>query len=485
MNNQKRYAKAYLLIAPIKIFLRIFWQIFLVTIVGSFLEGHRQILGKPSFNLFLALTMLGILILCFAYHLMCYLTQSYELTEEAFIFRKGIFQKKMVVIPYERIQTIKQNQWFYMVPFDVIRLMIETAANSGNEAEVDLPCVPKSLYAILEQYRHHADNHKPTNLKIAKPIFSLSSKALLLFSLSELSIFTPLILMLAILKVIPEKFQQELFGRFSHLFLVGSIILFISIYLFFAGIALAKTILKYANFKIYQENVNTLRIEYGLLEQKSQLLPIRKIQGIRLRQRFLSMAFGLVSVDLLLAASQEQLGEETTEQLAFPLLLPLVSVEKVQQYLATLVPSYAFQPPMQSIQSLRLWYFSRYKLLTIILPIAFAYIFSFNWLYTVLLIIFWIIFVVVYAYFQSKMQAYGMEADYLVFDRLHFFERVQTIIPRRNIQSFQMQTSPWLYLRQLAHCKISVKVGKGEFATTLYYLPLKSVEVLTKFYRGK
>ena len=84
------------------------------------------------------------------------------------------------------MQTIKKNQWFYMVPFGLVRLMVETAAHSGKEAEVDLPMVPYALYDELQARRRNETLMQPKE-KTRQPDFALSSKDLLIFALTELT----------------------------------------------------------------------------------------------------------------------------------------------------------------------------------------------------------------------------------------------------------------------------------------------------------
>lgn len=52
--------------------------------------------------------------------LLRYFFEYYQLFEEKIVIYKGIFQKKEIDIPYERIQTIKERQWFFFKPFQII-----------------------------------------------------------------------------------------------------------------------------------------------------------------------------------------------------------------------------------------------------------------------------------------------------------------------------------------------------------------------------
>lgn len=482
MSKKNHYSKLYLVFAPLRSLVKLIWQIFILFALSSFFGKDRDYLSKPHFWLYILLASLGIFLLVVGYHVACYLTQTYELTEDALIFRKGIFVKQEIIVPYERMQTIKKNQWFYMVPFGLVRLMVETAAHSGKEAEVDLPMVPYALYDELEARRRNETQMKPKE-KVQQADFSLSSKDLLTFALTELSLLAPVVLMFGVLQVIPDSVQDKLWGQFSQLVIVVAVALFCVAYLLTTIFMVLKTVIKYANFQIFQENSGALRIEYGLLEQKSQVIPMSKIQGVRIKQNIFRLFLGLVSVDLLIAGGQEKQEGEKESLTSHPILIPVTKISEADMYLTQFLPDFDFQVTLKEMQQLRLWYFSRFKFFVIAIPIGAYFFFHFAIWQLALAIVLLAALSLGYAYYQSKSQAYGMNEHFIVFRDVRLLERVQTILPRKNIQSLEMRTSRWLYPKQLGHCKLNVKAGDDDFHTELNYLPLDDIEQMIHFYR--
>ncbi|CAI3269533.1 PH domain-containing protein [Enterococcus cecorum] len=482
MSKKNHYSKLYLLFAPFRSLVKLIWQIFILFALSSFFGKDRDYLSNPHFWLYILLASLGIFLLVVGYHVACYLTQTYELTEDALIFRKGIFVKQEIIVPYERMQTIKKNQWFYMVPFGLVRLMVETAAHSGKEAEVDLPLVPYALYDELEARRRNETQIIPKE-KTRQADFSLSSKDLLTFALTELSLLAPVVLMFGVLQVIPDSVQDKLWGQFSQLVIVVAVALFCVAYLLTTIFMVLKTVLKYANFQIFQENSGALRIEYGLLEQKSQVIPMSKIQGVRIKQNIFRLFLGLVSVDLLIAGGQEKQEGEKESLTTHPILIPVAKISEADTNLTHFLPDFDFQVALKEMQQLRLWYFSRFKFLIIAIPIGAYFVFHFAIWQLALAIVLLAALSLGYAYYQSKSQAYGMNEHFIVFRDVRLLERVQTILPRKNIQSLEMRTSRWLYPKQLGHCKLNVKAGDDDFHTELNYLPLDDIEQMIQFYR--
>lgn len=482
MSKKNHYSKLYLLFAPLRSLVILIWQIVLLFVLSSFFDKDRDYLSNPRFWLYVSLASLGIFALAVGYHIACYLTQTYELTEDALIFRKGIFVKQEIIVPYERMQTIKKNQWFYMVPFGLVRLMVETAAHSGKEAEIDLPLVPYALYDELEARRRDETLMQPKE-KTRQADFALSSKDLLIFALTELTLLAPVFLMLGALEFIPDSLQDRLLGNFSHMIILAAVGFFCIAYLLCAIYMILKTVLKYANFQIFQENSGALRIEYGLLEQKSQVIPMSKIQGVRIKQNIFRLFLGLVSVDLLIAGGQEKQEGEKESLTTHPILIPVAKISEADTYLTQFLPEFDFQVTLKEMQQLRLWYFSRFKFFVIAIPIGAYFFFHFAIWQLALAIVLLAALSLGYAYYQSKSQAYGMNEHFIVFRDVRLLERVQTILPRKNIQSLEMRTSRWLYPKQLGHCKLNVKAGDDDFHTELNYLPLADIEQMIHFYR--
>lgn len=483
MSKKNHYSKLYLVFAPLKTLLRIIWQCLLIFVLSSFWGKNHDYLDHPHFWLYTGLACIGICLLVIGYYVVCYFTQSYELAEEALIFRKGIFVKQETIVPYERIQTIKKNQLFYMVPFGLVRVMVETAAHSGSEAEVDLPMVPFTLYEELQARRYNESSIKPKE-KVQQADFVLSSKDLLIFALTGLTLLAPVVLMFGALQFIPDSLQDRFLGRLDHMIFLVSVAFFCISYLVCAAFVVLKTVLKYANFQIFKEKSGTLRIEYGLIEQKSQVIPISKIQGIRIRQNIFRLFLGLASVDLLIAGGQEKQEGEKESLTLHPIFIPITRASEVDGYLARFLPDFDFQVVLKEMEQLRLWYFSRFKFLIIVIPIVAYFLFHLAVWQLVLAIVSLGILSLLYAYYQSKSQAYGINQRFIVFRDVRFLERVQTILPRKNIQSLEMRTSRWLYSKQLGHCQLSVQAGDGHFETQLNYLPLADIEQMIHFYRN-
>ncbi len=141
--------------------------------------------------------------------------------------------KKETVIPYERVQTLKQQQWFFFKPFHVVRITIETAGGSSTEAEAILTAVPETVVQQLEELRHQQRETREIN------VYEVPTSQILVFSLTNLSIFATFFSILTFVdQIIPASWstwlltvgEQFLQVDWLMLLLVGySVLLLVSV----------------------------------------------------------------------------------------------------------------------------------------------------------------------------------------------------------------------------------------------------------------
>lgn len=127
---------------------------FIKSIKGFFVFILLVLLDAGSEALEALPILVGIIAFSLLVSLIKYFTHSYKISEEKIVVYKGIFVRKEREIPYERIQTIKQRQWFFYKPFNLVQILIETGSTSDKEAEASLACVDSKVIHLIETYRH-------------------------------------------------------------------------------------------------------------------------------------------------------------------------------------------------------------------------------------------------------------------------------------------------------------------------------------------
>lgn len=82
-----------------------------------------------------------------------YLRFTYRLADSQVVIKSGLFVRKTRHIPYAKIQTLRHQQWFFLKPFNLESLVIETSSKNGKEGEAQLYAVAPAVGAEIEARR--------------------------------------------------------------------------------------------------------------------------------------------------------------------------------------------------------------------------------------------------------------------------------------------------------------------------------------------
>ena len=157
-------------------------------------------------ELFTQIVLVAIAVLTLIYAFLTYFSRTYVISPEKIIIYHGIIRKKETDIPYDRIQTIKQRQWFFYKPFNIIQILIETAGGSKQEAEGELPAVDASTLQLLESYRHREPLEKETHVA-TEATYRVTDEQIFLFGLTDLSILATLAALSAFgMELVPDHY---------------------------------------------------------------------------------------------------------------------------------------------------------------------------------------------------------------------------------------------------------------------------------------
>ncbi|MFC4709069.1 PH domain-containing protein [Enterococcus eurekensis] len=425
-----------------------------------------------------ALALGGIVLFVLITSLVKYFTHTYQISPERIIVYRGLLKKRETDISYDRIQTIKQRQWFFFKPFNVVEVLIETASTSPGEAEASLSAVDHSLVDTIEQYRNKEYSHENTEeneqgVEKNKIHFALSNKDITLYALTDAK---AILILLGIFTFITEWIPEEMFTEVGTVvdYFQGFLIIFLFLFVLFAIalLSLAKNFIKFYRFQSSLKN-ETLILEYGLFERKVQTIPLSKIQGIRLHKQLVRALFNRSSVELIIMGGQEK--EE--QGLSSVYLFPLIHNAQVYEELANFLPNIPLQKPLiQKVSQKRLWYFWRWKLLIGIPGIVIG--FNVNLLLGIGLSIVLIV-VLLLALKATHTQGYTIEdRRILVLQQFQGLSTIQLFIAQKNIQAFVQSTSLWLEKKQLGHLKVAFKEGELPKESGLKFIAKSDAETI-------
>lgn len=480
MSERKRFHPLALAIYGFNGLKRLLFVIFLLIVNGEL---------TTTFGI---LVLLAVFLFVTAQSLWKYFSQSYQISSEKIILYQGVFRKRETDIPYERIQTIKQRQWFFFKPFNTIQLLIETAGGDSTKAEASMPAVNFELLELIESYRQGEQpesDHQVLEDSVEKPAavasdYRVTNSQIILFAVTDLSIIASFIaLIFFVTEFIPENWITTATSLAENVWRTGwlvTIAILVVTLIIVMLLSLVKTFIQYYNFQVKRTN-HTLTIESGLFERKIQKIPLEKIQGLKVRQQPLRKILGISSVELLLAGGQESEGENGEVKKLY--ILPIISDTELYTVLNQLMLEWNFKrPEIGYVSRQKLWYFWRWKLLLI--PVAVGVAFLNRWIALAVVII--LLLSLLLSWFNCRTQGYHIQsANRVCIQDAEWFTKVHTFVERQKVQSFSEETSRWLFPKQIGHVSMTLKAGLAIEVLNLRFMDFSHVQKLKNFYQTK
>ena len=304
-------------------------------IKGLKLNGILILLALKEQNWKLNLLIFAGILLLIVVGIFDYFLKSYEVRDGAFIYTTGIINKKVKNINLENIQSIDTSSNILYQSFDLLSVDINLVGDNIKIKPLKKD-VALFLIEILNKIRKSEECTflEEEKVEIAqKEILKLSVKDLAFYGLLRVRFFAALGLILAFNDKIRDVFKYILGNEayFDKLLqenaksVIGDIkVLILTIGIFMLLVVTASiihTIVKYYNF-ILTTKENNLLCKYGLLNKKSIIIDIDRIQSVKLiyplRYRFFGLA--KLSVETLTNDVSDDLSEKKSTIDVLPLV---------------------------------------------------------------------------------------------------------------------------------------------------------------------
>ncbi|MGG0658152.1 PH domain-containing protein [Rummeliibacillus pycnus] len=276
----------------------------------------------------------------------------------------GLFVKKKRYIPFERIQSLNYKEGILHRPFKLVKVSIETAAESGGEAEADLKAITheqatmielemkKAKYPLKQVATH--DSEDDSNVvnhydQKEQPIPSaiihrMSKKDLLILATTSSGIGVVFSGLAAILSQFNDWIPYEqLYGEFQAFIKFGALLItIVTIVVLIISwlISVAITFLNNFGFSVEKEE-DKLFISKGLLEKRRMTIPMKRIQGVRIVENPFRQLFGYATIVIESAGSS---GEKDEQKIV---MVPLVKKQQALTILKKLFPEEQWEFPLQ------------------------------------------------------------------------------------------------------------------------------------------
>ena len=461
-------------------------------IKGLKLNGILILLALKEQNWKLNLLIFAGILLLIVVGIFDYFLKSYEVRDGAFIYTTGIINKKVKNINLENIQSIDTSSNILYQSFDLLSVDINLVGDKIKIRPLKKD-VALFLIEILNKIRKSEECTflEEEKVEIAqKEILKLSVKDLAFYGLLRVRFFAALGLILAFNDKIRDVFKYILGNEayFDKLLqenaksVIGDIkvlILTIGIFMILVVIAsIIHTIVKYYNF-ILTTKENNLLCKYGLLNKKSLIIDIDRIQSVKLiyplRYRFFGLA--KLSVETLTNDVSDDLSEKKSTIDVLPLVKNDFARNFVKNNLSIDLEYYA-NVEGEKIQSKARIAMYRWSLFNCsFLPlIAFAILYFVKIelkLEYIILGLFTFYFILVS--YSILVKNYMLKYNELSYDRYYFkntFMRQLTIITElikvKKVGTINSRTNYFMNKRNLAHLSIN-SIGVNSDINLRYY----------------
>ncbi|MDD2586541.1 MAG: PH domain-containing protein [Syntrophomonadaceae bacterium] len=361
------------------------------------------------------------------YTVLYWMRYHYSLQGQDFLLEYGLFIRKKISIPLERIHGVQISQGLVQRLFGLVKLEVETAGG-GKKAEVSLVAL-EQIEAERLRTALHGENAQASVETETKAAYQLTTGRLLLAASTSNGIGVTLVAMITVVSQLDEWFPtlqlyEQAGQRLGHLFLSSylSIILGIVLALILAWIlSVVGWLARYGSFTLIREGDRIL-IKQGWVEKKQLNLPVNRLQAIMVVEGLLRRPLGLASIQLVSAGYGDSSG--TTVVIA-----PLLRKTEISSFSQTVLPEFAFETELEQIDPrARFSYIMRllFPSLLIAAPISIFVPYGYlSWLLPVAAIIL--------GSKQYHDAAWAIEADKLIL-RSRSLGLVTSVIPRCRIQ---------------------------------------------------
>jgi putative membrane protein len=419
-------------------------------------------------------------VIVFLTSLFSWLRYTYRMENGELRIEYGVFVRKKRYIPIERIQSLNLSEGILQQMFGLVKVQVETAGGgNGEEAEIVLSAIKKIEAKALQNY---IGSTKNINQEEAEPseknftIYKISTSELFLLSLTSGGIGVVISAVMAFISqldnVIPYK---KLFGRFEHWaensIITVAILVFIGLLLAWV-IALARTMLKYANFTVIKSDDDII-ISQGLLEKRQLTIPIKRIQAIRIKENIIRRILGFATVYIESAG-----GSSANIESSKVMFLPVTRLNKMADIVGLNLSEFhitqMFHPaPKKALVRylIRSWY--------IPVPVVIAaVIFLKVWGLLALILL-----GVMSVFAVLKYQSAGWNIDSRQLS-LRFGGMVRTTVymKKNKIQSLEIRESYFQRRKNLGTVEAIVKSGTGPTGGTVVDLEKEDVKQIYNWY---
>ena len=448
---------------------------------------------------------LGIIfvIITIVWDILSYLCFTYSIEDSQIVIKKGVIFKKVIHVPFARIQSIEHSQYFLFRPFDVEKLQINNASKGSSKDKIQLDAVKTYVGKVLEekhkQYQNQDVNDEVEQSDIAKiedsnqeeantqdngyAQYKISTKDIALYTFTSFRVFITMFLIVHIthgevLDFAISIYQKGFGSNMISLIAFSIIAIIIALLLSFIY-----TMFQFYDFTLVKEG-KYLEYEKGLFTRNKVRLSTDRIQSVLIEQNVMGKLLKIMTVKIIMAS------DGSDEESSQAVVLPIINADKY----AEMMNDFFEWIPLKTVEKFNsrkrsIWLFFRnFDWILLIIPIVIYFVGWTTLVYSLVVIgVFTFFYTLGNAYFKYRVTSIGLAGktkdDYLIVSNGFLFKQRTYYVGWHEIQSMHFESSVFMKRNNLAHIVIRIRKGNSAQTAGVHYIDYGGAKKIYDWYR--
>lgn len=410
----------------------------------------------------------GLLIVMSLWAVIAWWRFRYRLDGDRMMVKRGVFHREQLTIEFARVQKTRVLEPFYLRPFGLALLEVDTAGSASEEVTlggIDNALAHRLRDAIVARQRvatvdESDDEVTETAASDARnTVLSRNNRQIAQYGLTHNGMLWFVVVVATLVSQLDDSESWGMFkfvARWFDFEVWGSLqiaLAILSLLVLMPLLSMIGALWRYAGYTLFRDG-ETWRRHSGLLSKHDESIKQHKIQSILWKQNVIARALGLINIKLkqtsagLAAAAQE--GELKRKP---DFLIPVLRPEEAEWVTGQLMPGARCREARFSrvdrkyIRKALFWGWSWSCALLVVIPIALL-----GWqailLWPLAMLVGWLLM----RQFWRQL-GYAVDGDYGMI-RTGFIGSKTTIFPLFKVQRVDIRQSPSQRRHRLAHLTI-------------------------------
>ena len=329
-------------------------------VLGNSKEGVGQDIENSGTSVtYIIIALVALLLLDIGFYVVAWLNTWVYFDEDSFVMESGIFTKKKMQLPLDKITTVDLNKNILGYALGTSRVKLDTGSLSektDKKSEISLIFKDKQAEEIRKYilkgkkgYSEETENNDytvPPERPTAR--FTMGPREFIKYGITERKlvgiIAAAFVVFPNIESIVGSKIYEQWMNKalttgqafLSQAALIVVLLVILALIILANIISMFITAVKYYNFSVerFRDNIH---VEYGLFTHRSYTFPLEKIQAVTLKQNMMRQFLGYNTIELICSGY----GDEKNEK---AILFPIAERSNLNIILNSLFPEFSHMP---------------------------------------------------------------------------------------------------------------------------------------------